>query len=115
MSKFLSLSLMVLLGFFSMQAKAEKSIHLAPQEAKQMTNHGLWTLNATCTIQEGTGKIKVLVLKNKGTVNGRQLSSGQATYITVADNSSISVSAESGTQINLINLGSKHVHAVCSV
>lgn len=114
MSKILSLSLMIFIGFFSMQAAAQKSIHLAPKEAKQMTNSGLWTLNANCTIQGGKGKIKILVLKNKGTINGRQLSSGQATYVMVADNSNISVSAESGTQINLINLGSEHVHAVCT-
>ncbi len=35
-------------------------------------------------------------------------------FITIKNNSSISVSAESGTQINLINLGNQELQAVCS-
>lgn len=94
-----------------------KTLSLNPNETKLLTNHSLWTLNATCNVQgmnQAKSKIKIIVLKNTGTINGKNLSTGQGTSVTVKNNSSISVSAEAGTQINLINLGSEALQAVCS-
>ena len=92
-------------------------IRLAPNETKLLANNTPWTLNATCTIQcihKNNSKIKINVIKNSGIVNGKNLSTGQGTLIQVKNNSSVSVSAESGTQINLINLGADELQAVCS-
>ena len=117
MTKFLHLSVIILIGFLSSQSHAQKTITLNPNETKLLTNNALWTLNATCTIQgknQVKSKIRISVLKNKGSVNGKSLSTGQATSVTVKNNSSISVSAESGTQINLINLGAEGLQAVCN-
>lgn len=117
MFKFLNLSVFIVIGFLSSQTYAQKTIKLAPNETKVLANNTLWTVNATCNIQ-GTnhnGKVRIIVLKHNGTVNGKNLSTGQATQVTVKDKSSISVSAESGTQINLINLGSEGLQAVCSI
>lgn len=117
MSKIINLSIVLLIGFLSSQTHAQKTISLSPNETKLLANNSLWTVNATCTIQ-GTKKtkstIRISVLKNKGTVNGKNLSTGQATAVTVKNNSNISVSAEAGTQINIINLGSEGLQAVCS-
>ena len=70
-----------------------------------MTNHFVWTLNATCIIKTKTkNKIRVSVLDNKGAVNGKNLAIGQATYMVVQNHDSISVSAEPGTEVTLQNL-----------
>ena len=95
---------------------AEKSLTLSPNESKQLTNHYLWTLNATCNIQgnDAKNRIRVRVLENKGSVNGKSLSKGQATSFNVRNKQSISVSADPGTTVNLTNLGTVSVHAVCN-
>ena len=91
---------------------AGKVIKLSPNESKSLTNHALWTLNATCNIQ-GKSKILVSVVENKCKVNGKNLSKGQATSVTVKSHESISVSAEPGTTVSLVNMGSDAVEAVC--
>lgn len=116
MSKMINLSVFVLIGFLCSPVNAQKIIKLSPNETKVLSNNTLWTVNATCTIQ-GTSQtdsnIKIGVLKNKGMINGKNLSTGYATMVKVKNNSRISVSAESGTQINLINLGASNLEAVC--
>lgn len=116
MFKMFTLTVIVLFGFLSSHAYAQKTIKLNPNETKLLTNNTLWTLNATCTVQntkQTKSKIKISVLKNSGKVNGKNLSTGQTTMVTVNNNSSISVSAEAGTQINLMNLSSEGLQAVC--
>lgn len=117
MTKYLHLSIVLIIGFLGSQAHAQKTLKLSPNETKLLANNTLWTINATCTIQ-GTkkthSKIRISVLKNKGTINGKNLSNGHATTVTVKNNSSIAVSAEAGTQINLINLGNEGLQAVCN-
>jgi hypothetical protein len=116
MSKIINLSIVILIGFLASPVHA-KTLKLSPNETKLLSNNSLWTVNATCTIQSNNkskNKIRISVLKNKGTINGKNLSSGQATSVTVKNNSSVSVSAEAGTQINLINLGNEGVEAVCN-
>ena len=100
----------------SSQAFAGKVIKLNSQESKSLTNHSLWTLNATCNIQGKNlkSKIRVHVLENNCKVNGKMLSKGQATSVTVKNNESIHVSAEPGTTVNLINLSNESVEAVCA-
>nr|WP_238584332.1 hypothetical protein [Legionella gratiana] len=102
---------------FCFQASAQKIIKLSPNETKLLANNTLWTLNATCVVQsthQNNSKIKINVIKNSGVINGKKLSTGQGTLIQVKPNSSVSVRAESGTQINLINLGTVELQAVCS-
>ncbi len=115
MVKILNILILITMGLLSSQVNA-KTLALKSNESKLLTNNSLWTLNATCTIQ-GTNqthsKVKISVLKNNGSINGRNLTSGQATFVTVKNNSVISVSAESGTQINLVNLGEEELQAVC--
>jgi hypothetical protein len=115
MLKYISVAIFSILGFVGAEAYAAKTIKLAPQESKQLANNSFLTVNATCSIQ-GTkpGKIRVSILQNKGKVNGRSLSMGQATSMSVRNNQSISVTAEPGTKVNLINIGKEPVSAVCS-
>nr|WP_238589577.1 hypothetical protein [Legionella cincinnatiensis] len=111
------MSLFIIFQLFCFQANAQKVIKLSPNETKLLANNTLWTLNATCVVQgahQNNNKIKINVIKNSGTINGKKLSTGQGTLIQVKTHSTVSVSAESGTQINLINLGSDELEAVCS-
>ena len=100
----------------SSQVYAQKVMTLSPHESKSLTNSYLWTLNATCNIQghQTNSKILVSVIENKCRVNGKTLSKGQATAVTVKNNQSISVSADPGTTVNLVNMGTDSVQAVCS-
>ncbi len=114
----MTLSFFIIIGLFCSQSNAsQKTIKLNPNETKQLANNTLWTLNATCVVQcthHTNSKIKINVIKNSGIINGKKLSTGQGTLIKVKNNSSVSVSADSGTQINLINLGTDELQAVCS-
>jgi hypothetical protein len=95
---------------------AGKIIALNPQESKQLTNSSFFTINATCNIQstKSNNKIRVSVLKNTGTVNGKKLNSGQGTSLSLIGNANISVTAEPGTQISLVNLGNEKIQATCT-
>ena len=110
--------LFISLSFVLMVSQAfAHVIKLSPQESKSLTNHYAWTLNATCNIQ-GTvkkGKILVSVVENKGTINGKDLSKGHATSIQLKTHSSISVSAEPGTTVNLVNQSNDPVEADCLI
>lgn len=117
----LNRSIIAMIAAFSLvltssQAYAGKVIKLSSKESKSLTNHGLWTLNATCNIQGKQAKSKILVsvLENNCKVNGKKLSKGQATAVTVKNNETISVSAEPGTTVSLVNMGSDSVEAVCA-
>ena len=90
----------------------QMSLQLAPNGSKVMTNHFVWTLNATCIIKtKAKNKIRVSVLDNKGAVNGKNLAIGQATYMVVQNHDSISVSAEPGTEVTLQNMSNDPVQA----
>lgn len=109
------LSTAILILLISTSVFAEKVIKLSPKESKSLTNHSLWTLNATCSIQthRSNNVILVSVLENKGAVNGKHLSKGQATSVKVKNNDSISVSAEPGTTVNIVNMSTDDVEANC--
>jgi hypothetical protein len=119
MNKILTLFFFTIVGLVCAQSNAyARMISLNPHESKSLTNNSFGILHATCVVQnvhQKSSKIKINVLKNSGTVNGRRLSTGQGTLIQVRNNGSVSVSAESGTKINLINLGAGALQASCSV
>ena len=72
----------------------------------------MWTLNATCNIQ-GKSKILVSVVEKNCKVNGKHLKKGQATSVNIKNHESITVSAEPGTTVSLVNMGSDDVEAIC--
>ena len=117
MAKTLNLFIILLIGFFSSPVHAQKTLKLSPNQGKVLSNSSLWTLNANCTVQvsnQSKSKIKINVIKNNCTVNGKKYTKGQTTSVTITNNSNFSVSADAGTEINLINLGTAELQAVCS-
>ncbi len=112
-----SLVMFILTAFIAGPVQAHQvNLNLAPKGSKLIENNYLWVLNATCTIQcnKLKNKIMVRVVKNKGTVNGKNLSIGQVTSVIVHNNDSISVSAEPGAKVNIVNVGADSVQATCS-
>ncbi|MFY7698547.1 MAG: hypothetical protein ACOVQX_07065 [Legionella sp.] len=96
---------------------AAKVISLGPNQSEQLTNSYFWTLNATCNVQTNqlkANKIRVTILKNQGRVNGKLLTAGQATSVSIKNNQNISVSAEPGTEVNLSNLSGNPIKATCT-
>lgn len=117
MIKFFNGALLLLIICISNPLYA-KTITLEPNESKVLSNSAPWTLTATCNVQADEqikSKVKVTVTKNKGIINGKNLSTGHGTLVHVKNNTHINVSADSGTEITLVNLGSKHLEAVCSL
>lgn len=115
MCKFINLSVFVLIALFNTKVHSDKTFTLNPSETKSLTSP--WALNATCTIQKSNkskSKIRLSVVKNNCSVNGKTLRPGQATSVTIRQNTSISVSAEAGTQINLENKSNEELQAFCS-
>ncbi len=112
---FLRLSFFMALCLMSISVNA-KTVNLSAHETKVLTNYYLWTYHTTCNIKTDNknDKIQIKVVKNSGTVNGKILTSGQSKIIDLKSNSHIYVSAESGTEINLINLGDSDLQASCS-
>jgi hypothetical protein len=117
MSNYLKALAFLSIALFSLSANAHQvNLKLVPQASKLIENKYIWSLNATCKIQcnESKNKIMVRVVKNKGIINGKNLSGGQATSVVVHNHDSITVSAEPGAQVNLLNLGTDVVQATCS-
>jgi len=106
---------LVALALMSAPAFAQKVIRLNPKESKSLTNSTLWTLNATCNIQTKQDKhvILVSIVENKGEVNGKSLLKGQSTSVNVKGNDNISVSAEPGTTVKIVNMSKDSVEADC--
>ena len=91
------------------------SLTLTPNGTKVIENTYLWSLNATCKIQcsNSDNTILIRVQNNKGTVNGQNLADGQVKSVTIHNHDSISVSAEPGTKVTLVNKSNEVVQADC--
>ena len=110
----ITLTLAMLFGVPTVYAQ-QMNLELSPNASKVITNHYGWTLSATCTIQTTTkNTIRVSILDNKGTVNGRNLNVGQVMSLVVNNHDSLSVSAEPGTKVTLQNLSHESIQATCS-
>lgn len=116
MTNYLSIIALSIITFATPKAYAQQmNLQLPPNGSKVMTNHFSWTLSANCVIKtKAKHKIRFSVQDNNCVVNGKNLTIGQATSMVVANDDSISVSAEPGTQVTLQNMGADPVQATCS-
>lgn len=115
--KIITNAFLALLVLLSSEAYGQSMmVKLAPNESRTISNHYLWTMNATCTIEANASvkKILIRVVKQNGKVNGRTLNTGQSTSVLVHDQDSLSVSADAGAEVNLQNLSHDAVKANCS-
>lgn len=117
MKQILLATCLLLTSLLSFQAFAGKDIHLNPNESKELSNDFAWTINATCDIQGEAqqGKIMVRVVEHTSVVNGRNLAKGESSSFAVKSHDSISVTAEPGAKVHLVNLTNTALDANCSV
>ena len=117
MKSILHLSVFVAIAAMSMQAHPQSmSVNLAPQQSKMLANSSPLTINATCTIQtkHDAQKIQVHVHKNNSHVNGLMIHDGEQKTLKINNHDSISVSAEPGAEVTIVNQGEDSIQAVCS-
>jgi len=110
------LSGLILVGFLSSQVHA-KSITLSPHETKPFANNTFFVINAQCTVRSAKqwlNKIKISVLKNKGVINGKNVSTGNVTTVSLMNDATMNVSADSGMEINLTNLSDVALEVICN-
>jgi len=91
-------------------------LKLEPHHSQGIENSYAFTINATCTIKvnKNNNKIRFDVAKNSGTINGKKLSDGQSTSITVENQDQIVVNAAPDTKVTVYNLSDNTVTATCS-
>ena len=114
MTKLLASFMLASVAMFSLQAHALRTLSLGPNQSQHFRSP--IALNANCTIQsnnQAANVIKISVLSNHGVVNGKTLSPGESTSVSVRHNSTITVSAEAGTEIDLLNLSAEGLLASC--
>jgi hypothetical protein len=92
------------------------NLDLQPKQDKVLKNSTLWTIHATCQIHGNESKkmIKIKGNTDGGQVNGKELNVGQATSLTVYNDKTVTVTAEPGAQVTIINMSNDPVQAVCS-
>ena len=116
MPNYILLSSLILIGCLATSAHA-KSVTLNPHETKPFANNTVFVINAQCTVRstkQCANKIKISVLKNKGVINGKNVSTGHTTTVSVKNNATMNVSADSGMEINLTNLNDVALQVVCN-
>jgi hypothetical protein len=116
MRNYMMLSGLILVGFLSSQVHA-KSITLSPHETKPFANNTLFVINAQCIVRstnQCANKIKISVLKSKGVINGKNVSTGHVTTVSLKNDATMHVSADSGMEINLTNLSDVALQVICS-
>lgn len=89
---------------------------LPANDPQIFSNIFFWTIKANCTIisESAENLISVKMLRKTGSVNSQQLTSGDTLEITVQAGDKLSISADSGAKVELVNLGHKTIVASCS-
>lgn len=89
---------------------------LPVNDPQVFSNIFFWTIKANCmlTSEAPENIISVKMLKKSGTVNTRELVSGDSVELLVQTGETIFIAAESGAKVELNNLGTKKVMASCS-
>lgn len=90
---------------------------LKVNEPQVLANQFLWTIKAVCKIscENESNLIAFKVLRKSGSFNGSQLSAGDSMEVLVHPHDKLYITAFSGAQVELVNLGEQTVTAECSV
>ena len=109
-------SVILAAGLIHSASAANMELQLKPHHSQGIENTYAFTINATCKIKasNNNNKIRFNVTKNTGTINGKKLSRGQSTSITVNNQDQVSVHAEPDTKVTVYNLSNNTVTASCS-
>lgn len=113
------LSTIILVAILIQPAKAQSmELKLAPHGSKLIENNYAFSFDATCTVHADEltkNTIKLHIVENTGTVNGKHLSKGQSTSVVVKGQKELFVHAEPGSKVSIENLSNNPIQATCSV
>lgn len=89
---------------------------LLPNQPQTFVNYMFWAIEANCiiTTEDASNDLYVVALAKKGKINNVPLSSGQSLQVTVHDKENLKISADSGAQVQITNLGQHTVKASCT-
>lgn len=88
---------------------------LPSNEPQIFTNTFFWTVDSKCTIMSDIqdNPISFTVLRKSGSLNGIQLSKGDAMELLVHPGDHLHITAASGGRVELVNYGEKTIKASC--
>lgn len=90
---------------------------LPVNQPQLLANPFIWTAKAVCTIlsDNNNNKLSVKVTRKTGTLNGTKLSVGDSMTLILHANEKIYITAVSGAEVELLNIGEKAIRAECVV
>ena len=89
---------------------------LKPNEPQVFSNIFFWTIKAVCTVISDApdNAISIKMLRKTGNVNGIPLTAGDMAELLVHPGDKLYITANSGANVELINLGIASIHASCT-
>ncbi|MCC5015446.1 MULTISPECIES: hypothetical protein [Legionella] len=89
---------------------------LAPNEPVVFANSWFWTITAICTthIEGSHTELYAEMINKKAKINGKLFEKGARESMVIHHGEKITISADSGAKVKLINQGSYLVKAHCS-
>ncbi len=90
--------------------------NLTPNNPQLISNQYLWTVNAICVIQSETDDnfLAFKVTKKQGTLNDELLVAGDARTIRLKYKEKVNISAKSGAEVELLNVGKDLIVTECT-
>lgn len=86
-----------------------------PDTPELLTNYTIFKINASCTIQTSPGDhiIHIRDINRKGSINGEELEKGDEINVVVHNNDQLTLTAQSGAQVEFTNRSSTPIKALC--
>lgn len=89
---------------------------LQPNIPLSLTNYVFWDINAICTLtinDDKSGKLKAKAIYKNSSVAGSSVPKDGSLVIDVKDKQDLSITAEPGAQVELLNIGEYRIEADC--
>ncbi len=89
---------------------------LLPNDPQLISNQYLWTVSAICIIKNKTDDnfLSIKVTKKQGTLNDEVLVAGDSRIIRLKYNDEINITAKSGAEVELLNIGKTPIITECT-
>lgn len=89
---------------------------LMPNDPQLISNQYLWTVSAICVIKSKSDDnfLSIKVTKKQGTLNNEVLVAGDSRVVRLKYNDEINITAKSGAEVELLNIGNDPIITECS-
>jgi len=110
---------LLIVGSMTLHAEStvSRTYEFEPNRPNAIDNPLFWQLDTQCLIvtMEGENLLKGTMKRNNATINGRYLSEGESTTLTVRNKEFMHIVADRGARVEIINFGKKTVTATCKI